>query len=233
MTWCIIVKPCHLCIQRYDLLLTADRERWYLFNPSIKWQLSYTSHDLPWVKLRLISNSYEMSISSTEQPCLVGWDAPDMCRPARVIMIVADALAPNKHQSISNHHDADAIVIMASYGLYYAIRIALQPLTHWDRSTHTCVGNLTISGSDNGLSPGRRQAIIWTNAGILLIGPLGTNFREILIEIHAFSFTKMHVKQSSAKWRPFCLGLNVLNKLDGDRDEDNPSLSLLSAGSSS
>ena len=31
---------------------------------------------------------------------------------------------------------------------------------------------LTITGSDNGLSPGRRQAIIWTNDGILLIGPL-------------------------------------------------------------
>ena len=33
-------------------------------------------------------------------------------------------------------------------------------LTHWDRATHTCVGDLTITGSDNGLSPGRRQAII-------------------------------------------------------------------------
>ena len=56
-------------------------------------------------------------------------------------------------------------------------------LTHWGQMTHKCVGNLTIIGSDNGLSPGRRQAIIWTNAGILLIGPLGTNFSEILIEI--------------------------------------------------
>ena len=33
-------------------------------------------------------------------------------------------------------------------------------LTHWGQVTHTCVGNLTIIGSDNGLSPGRRQAII-------------------------------------------------------------------------
>ena len=49
-------------------------------------------------------------------------------------------------------------------------------LTHWGRVTHICVDNLTIIGSDNGLSPGRRQAIIWTNAGILLIGPLGTIF---------------------------------------------------------
>ena len=64
-------------------------------------------------------------------------------------------------------------------------------LTHWGRVTHICVGNLTIIESDNGLSPDRRQAIIWTNAGILLIGPLGTNFSEILIGIHKFSFTKM------------------------------------------
>ena len=85
-------------------------------------------------------------------------------------------------------------------------------LTHWGRVTHKCVGKLSIIGSDNGLSPGRRQAIIWTNAGMLLIGPLGTNFSEILIEILTFSFKKMRLKVSSAKWRPFCLGLNVLKR---------------------
>ena len=82
------------------------------------------------------------------------------------------------------------------------------PLTHWGRVTHICVSKLPTIGSDNGLSPGRRQAIIWTNAGILLFGPLGSNFSEI--EIDTFSFKKMHLKLSSAKWRPFCLGLNVL-----------------------
>ena len=76
--------------------------------------------------------------------------------------------------------------------------------------THICVSKITIIGSDNGLSPGRRQAIIWTSVGILLIGPLGTNFSEILIEIYTFSFAKRHLKISSGKWRPFCLGLNVL-----------------------
>ena len=76
--------------------------------------------------------------------------------------------------------------------------------------THICVSELTIIGSDNGLSPGRRQAIIWNNAGLLLIAPLGTNFSEISIVIQIFSFKKMHVNMSSAKWRPFCLGLNVL-----------------------
>ena len=76
--------------------------------------------------------------------------------------------------------------------------------------THICIGKLTIIVLDNGLSPGRRQAIIWINAGILLIGPVGTNFGEILIANQWFSFNKMHLKMSSGKWRPFCLGLNVL-----------------------
>ena len=83
-------------------------------------------------------------------------------------------------------------------------------LTHWGRVTHICVSKLTIIDSDNGLSPGRRQAIIWTNAGILLIWPLGTNFSEISIDIQTFSLKKIHFKMSSGKWRPFCLGLNVL-----------------------
>ena len=83
-------------------------------------------------------------------------------------------------------------------------------LTHWGRVTHICVNNRTIIVSDNGLSPGWRQTIIWTNAGIQLIGPLGTNFSEISIGIQTFSFKKMHLKMSSAKWRPLCLGLNVL-----------------------
>ena len=76
--------------------------------------------------------------------------------------------------------------------------------------THIGVGKLTIIGSDNGLSPGRRQAIIWTNARILLIGPLGTNFNGIFIGMQTFSFRKMHLKISSAKWHSYCRGLNVL-----------------------
>ena len=84
-------------------------------------------------------------------------------------------------------------------------------LTHWSRATHICVGNLNIIGSDNGLSPSRRQAIIWTNVGLLLIGPLGTNFNETLLEIYFFHWKKMLLKTSSGKWLPSCLvGLKVL-----------------------
>ena len=83
-------------------------------------------------------------------------------------------------------------------------------LTHWGRVMHICVSNLTIIGSDNGLSPDQRQVIIWTNADKLSIGLQETKFNEILIEIYTFSFKKMHLKMPSGKWQPSCLSLNVL-----------------------
>ena len=59
------------------------------------------------------------------------------------------------------------VVRWVAFGDHYTRRFWVwdQPitnawLTHWGRVTHICVGNLTIIGSDNGLSPGRRQAII-------------------------------------------------------------------------
>ena len=86
------------------------------------------------------------------------------------------------------------------------LRHAINLLTHLPLVPHICVNELGSIGSDNGLSPIRRQAIIWTNDGLLSIGPLGANFSEILIKIQNFSFTKTHLKISSAKWRPFCAG---------------------------
>ena len=81
-------------------------------------------------------------------------------------------------------------------------------LTHWGRVTHIYVSDLTSIGSDNGLSPGRRQAIIRTNAGILLIRPLGTNFNDF--SRNSYIFIQESLKVSSAKRRPLCLGLNEL-----------------------
>ena len=74
-------------------------------------------------------------------------------------------------------------------------------LIHWGRVTHVCIRKLSTFG--------RRQDIIWTNAGISLILTLRTNFCEILSEIHKFLFKKMHLKMSG-KWRPFCLGVNEI-----------------------
>ena len=67
-----------------------------------------------------------------------------------------------------------------------------------------------IIGSDNGLSLIKHQAIIWTNYDILQIRPKATRFNEILFGIQKFSFKTMHFNISSAKWWPFCFGLNVL-----------------------
>ena len=68
---------------------------------------------------------------------------------------------------------------------------------------------LTIIGSDNGSAPSKRQSIIGTNAEILLIRPLVTNFSEIIIGIQTFSFKKMHFEEvvcemASILSRPQC-----------------------------
>ena len=86
----------------------------------------------------------------------------------------------------------------------------LRWLTHCGRVAHIFVNKLAIIGSDNGSSPGRCEVIIWTNAEILLNQSLETNFSEIWSKIQTFSFKKMLLKTSSAKWRPSCLGLSVL-----------------------
>ena len=82
--------------------------------------------------------------------------------------------------------------------------------------THICVNKLTVIGSDNGLSPGRRQAIIWTNAGILLIGPLGTNFSEIFIKMDIFiqenAFENVVWKMAAILSRPQCVNTEMEGK---------------------
>ena len=83
------------------------------------------------------------------------------------------------------------------------IEMYLNPLRLSDTYIYIYIIKHTIIGSDNGLAPGWCQAIFWTNDGMLLIWPLGTNFSEILIEIHIFLFKKMHLKMLSGKWRPF------------------------------
>ena len=88
------------------------------------------------------------------------------------------------------------------------MKMPQNPLTHWGRVTHICVSKLSIFASDNGLSPGRRQAIIWTNAGILLIGPLGTNFSEIHFHSRK-SIWKCHLENGGHLSRPQCVKPSV------------------------
>ena len=66
--------------------------------------------------------------------------------------------------------------------------------------THICISKLTITDSDYALSLGRRQAIIWTNARILLNRHLGTNLSEILIEICIFFNSRKCVRMSAVAY---------------------------------
>ena len=79
-------------------------------------------------------------------------------------------------------------------------------LTHLTLVMHICVSELGIIGLGNGLSPVRRQAITWTTVVLSSIGLKGTKFSKNRFGIYSFSFTNMHLKMSSAKWRPFCPG---------------------------
>ena len=87
---------------------------------------------------------------------------------------------------------------------------AYTPLTHLPLVLHICVSKLGQHWFRYVFLPVRCQAIIWTNAGLLSIEPLGTNFSEILIKIQNSSFMKMYRKTSFAKWRTFSLGDDAL-----------------------
>ena len=71
----------------------------------------------------------------------------------------------------------------------------LTKLCHWDQVTHICISKLTIIGLDNGLSPDRSQAIIWTTGRILSIGPLGTKLSEILTIHNSYIFIQENASE--------------------------------------
>ena len=75
--------------------------------------------------------------------------------------------------------------------------------------TDICVSKLVIIGLDNGLLPGQHQPIVWTNAGLLLITPLGSNFSEILIDFYIFiqenAFENVIRKFAAILSRPHCI----------------------------
>ena len=97
--------------------------------------------------------------------------------------------------------------VNSHFKIHFLEQVTSHSLIEAERCIHVSP-TLAIIGSDNGLSPVRRQAIIWTNAVSLSIGPLGTNFSQIVFKIQTFSLKKMHLKMSSGKCRPFCRSLS-------------------------
>ena len=118
--------------------------------------------------------------------------------------------------------------------LVQAMAWCRQALTHLPLMPHIYATTNRVSiGWDNGLSPIRRPAITWTNAGLLSIGILGTHFGEIKIASHIFLFKKMHFNISSAKWRPFCPGGQYWASFMTPYDVTMPQLSSVGIRSSS
>ena len=113
---------------------------------------------------------------------IIAWHRPgDKPLSEPMMLSLRTHICVNRHKLQGYYTSTDAIIPVSTTSEETLEMNWTEDLTHWGQVTHICVDNLTIIGSDNGLSPDRRQAIIWTNAGILLIGPLGTNLSEILI----------------------------------------------------
>ena len=76
---------------------------------------------------------------------------------------------------------------------------------------HTCISRLTVIGPENGLSPGRHQAIIWTNAGMLLTEPVRTTSvkynRSSFIFIQENAFENVVSEMESILSRPQCVNV--------------------------
>ena len=99
-------------------------------------------------------------------------------------------------------NDRDASDLGRHCAHYYATVMCLTGLTHCGRVPHICVSKLTIAWT----APSHylnhcRNIVNWT---------LRNRLQKISIDIQIFSFKKIHFKMSSGKWRPSCLGLNVL-----------------------
>ena len=94
---------------------------------------------------------------------------------------------------IQVHHEhmgKSCMLLLQNNHTHYPLLFHTHRFTHWARVMHICISKLTVIGSDNGLAPAPCRAIIWANAGILLIWNLGTNFSEISSKIHILSFIK-------------------------------------------
>ena len=130
-----------------------------------------------------------IGVSCFECRCRLGLQHPYL-----VITVPADVLAPlGAMPSAYTLMTAQFYVTHVLYGIYLARDdLELPLLTHWGRLTYICVSNLTIIGSDNGLShwstPSQYQNQF--NVGILLIPLLGANLSKTLIEIQIFWFKK-------------------------------------------
>ena len=117
-------------------------------------------------------------------PELVFWSDGNLNSSCRMVLLKyswkrsrAQATQSSKHSGLLSTR-----VFLTTSNVWNRTRkghnLHFQIITHSGWVTHICVSKLTSIGSHNCLSPCRRQALIWTDAGILLIQILRTIFSE-------------------------------------------------------
>ena len=116
----------------------------------------------------------------------------------------------NDHDGVSNHQPHDCLL--------NRLFICRSKKTSKLRVTGLCVGKSPMIGAFPAQRASNAEIVfIWwrhqevtpVQAGLLSTGPQGRYFSEISNEFRWFSFRKMHLNISFAKWRPFCLGLGL------------------------
>ena len=146
----------------------------------------------PWIGVRSADICPIHNWSKTDKPSTIGGrikndTSPNAPRQNRQICLPEHKPTPNRQNRINTNIKSICPRIWWFLSVWGRFRVGLAGVTVvLGRVTHTCVNKLTIVGSDNGLSPVQRLAVIWTNAGILLIGHMGTKLNEIRIEVYTF-----------------------------------------------
>ena len=92
----------------------------------------------------------------------------------------------------------------------YKDKTVCWPLTHWCRVTHICAGDLTNTGLDKSLLPGRYWAIIWTIAGIRLNGQWRTQFQPNFNQ-NSYAFIQENEFKKFFFKMAICSALNVFS----------------------
>ena len=111
----------------------------------------------------------------------------------------------------SNPLEALHIAIISHCKTGHVSKLPTESLTHWGRATHICVSKLIIIGSDNGLSPVRRQAIVWTMQCWNIVNwklrdkLQWKSKRNSYISIHENAFQNVVWKMAAILSRPQCV----------------------------
>ena len=156
---CVAVSDCScftcLACRKLNKICTVPAVTWprrISLIRLMKWpwwsrKLATLQHIWFWYGIYLMKNLYRLKSYKSIYTCIY--------KVKNLLKINMCAPICSKYESTLLHH------ILMGHGYFNA-----QSLSHNRyRVTHICVSNLIFIGSDNGLSPGRRQAIIWTNAG--------------------------------------------------------------------